>query len=103
MRNRILKFLVALFALCALTLPLVTLSGCGVVKPALRDANRVAGELLCAQAYAEKFGISLEDAQKIYCSVAPLLDPFLAAAQRAKDEAAPESFGVQAKTKEAEK
>lgn len=84
------KLLLTLFAVfCFLA--------CAALRPAVRDANRVAAEVLCAQSYSEKMGVSLEEAREVYCVVSDILDPFLAAAAKAKEEAEPVSFGVHAK------
>ena len=87
MLKHLLRYFAVLFvALCFLA--------CAAFRPVLRDVTREAAELLCAQAYSDKLGITAEDARRIYCSVEPVLRPFLAAAREARTKAEPESFGV---------
>lgn len=72
--------LVALVA----TLALVSFASCAVVKSAVKTADDVAAQLLCAQTKSELTGISVEEARDTYCSTRDTWRPWLDAVLKAR-------------------
>lgn len=83
----------ALLLLSALTLP-----ACASWRPVTRTVNDVAGDL-CAVFFAEKKGLSLEEAGRTFCrtheQLQPWLDQVLAAQQAAGRAALEQQSGAQ--------
>lgn len=73
-------------------LTLVALMGCSSMKPGARTVVE-AGRILCETFFAERAGVSVEDAARLYCAtdkqLRPFLDQALAAQQAAGAAAAP--------------
>lgn len=83
--NRLVLFFVVSFALVPWALAGATAcAGTGGAKPVIRSVDAIAQEL-CSRFFAEKRGISVEDAAKAACKAredyAPWIDPILAAQQ----------------------
>lgn len=53
----------------------------------LDSAEKITAEILCAQTFSEKYGISLEDAKNVYCGSREVLRPFLFAVKQANQDA----------------
>ncbi|HEU4544331.1 MAG TPA: hypothetical protein VFR23_24585 [Jiangellaceae bacterium] len=78
----------------ALALPLLVACTAAQRKAVARSAVEVAAELLCSEAFAEKQGITPEQAKDLFCQNRDLLEPFLAEAMAAKQAASRESFAA---------
>jgi hypothetical protein len=76
--------------LCVLALA----CACSSWKKAVLTVDDVAAQLLCAQANAQKMGVSVEDAVELYCKSRPTWEPWLDAVLAARQLGAARAEGA---------
>ncbi len=78
--------IVTAFALC-------TAVSCARVKPVIRSAVDIARDL-CALVSSERYGISAQDAARMFCATEAQLDPWLQEILAAEQRAAAKAKGA---------
>ncbi len=79
-------YIVAALGLC-------TAAACAQVKPVIRSAVDIARDL-CALVSSERYGISAQDAARMFCATEAQLDPWLQEILAAEQRAAAKTEGA---------
>ncbi len=80
-------------AYLAITLGLCAAGACAQVKPVIRSAVDIARDL-CALVSSERYGISAQDAARMFCATEAQLDPWLQEILAAEQRAAAKAKGA---------
>lgn len=83
-----------LFAIVSFLIVSLVFAACAALKPAILTADDVAAQLLCAQASAEKKGITVDEAKDAYCSTRDTWRPWLEAVLAARRLGAARAAGL---------
>jgi hypothetical protein len=73
-----------LFGLLCIVMAAFIVQACAAFKTAVKTADDIAAQLLCAQSKAELTGISVEEARDAYCSTRDTWRPWLDAVLKAR-------------------